>query len=343
MSITKCYVACIKSSVSSVSPSRWHTQTRPPCAPLLFSFLERSLESCLDNQWQVDFNLSLPSFEPQIAGVRKLCEFAASTSSHATLIFTSSIATVYNWPSSHTSPTLVPESSHANELSFSTPGYGSSKLAAHKIFEYAAQEWGINVDILRVGQIAGPVTHGEHGVWSKQEWLPSVLASSKYLSMLPDDVGGAINWVPVDYCARVVLELAEHTFDAAKNDAPGGKGRVTYYHVVNPHDVEWSVLLPVVQEYFGPKVRVVSLSEWVQALEQSVVVDDSTNSNTKAGDDNPAVKLMEWLTDLVRQRAEGHGNARLDTKETRKRSQEMREMVPVNAQWLELWLRQWRF
>lgn len=306
-------------------------------------FLERHFKSYLDNQWQVDFNLSLPSFEPQIAGVRKLCEFAASTSSHAALIFTSSVATVYNWPSSNTNPTLVPESSHANELSLSTPGYGSSKLAAHIILEYAAQQWGLNVAILRVGQIAGPVTHGEHGVWSKQEWLPSVLASSKYLGMLPDDVGGAIDWVPVDYCAQIVLELAEHTFHAAENDAQGVKGRVTYYHVVNPHDVEWSELLPVLKEYFGPKVRVVSLPEWVEALEQSVVVDDSTNLKTGPGDDNPAVKLMEWLTDLVRQRAEGRGNVRLDTKETRKRSQEMREMVPVNAQWLELWLRQWRF
>ncbi len=180
-------------------------------------------------------------------------------------------------------------------------------------------------------------------MWSKQEWLPSVLASSKHLGMLPDDVGGVINWIPVDYCAQVVLELADHTFDLAENDAKGGKGGVTYYHVVNPQNAEWSQLLPVVQQYFGPELPVVSLPEWVQALEQSVVVDDSTSSKAGAGDKNPAVKLLGWLTDLVRERAEGRGNVQLDTKETCKWSKEMRNMIPVNGKWMELWLRQWQF
>lgn len=179
-------------------------------------------------------------------------------------------------------------------------------------------------------------------MWSKQEWLPSILASSKHLGMLPEDIGGVVNWIPVDYCAQVVLELAKHTLDIAKSDAEGTRGRVSYYHVVNPHDAEWSDLLPVVQEYFDGKLQVVSLAEWVQALEQSTADDDNTKE-TGGGGSNPAVKLLGWLSDLVRQRAEGRGNVRLDTKETRKWSKGMRELEPVNEKWMELWLRQWRF
>lgn len=217
-----------------------------------------------------------------------------------------------------------------------------SKLAAHKVLEHAAHQWGITAAVLRVGQIAGPVTHGEHGMWSKQEWLPSVLASSNYLGMLPDDIGGVVNWVPVDYCAQVVLELAEHTLDVAKSAAEGREGHVAYYHVVNPHDAEWSEMLPVVQEYFLGRLRTVSLPEWVQALEQSTAVDDVTKEKAGIDNGNPAVKLTGWLSDLVRQRAEGRGNLRLDTTETSRWSERMRDMMPVNGQWMDLWLRQWR-
>lgn len=174
-------------------------------------------------------------------------------------------------------------------------------------------------------------------MWSKQEWLPSVLASSKHLGMLPDDVSGIIDWVPVDHCARVVLELAEHTLHAVNPDAEGKGGHVAYYHVVNPHDATWPDLLPVVQEYSANQLRVVSLAEWVQALEQS------TTGDSGADDKNPAVKLLGWLADLVRRRASGRDNVKLDTKETSKWSERMRELEPVNRQWMDLWLRQWRF
>ena len=180
-------------------------------------------------------------------------------------------------------------------------------------------------------------------MWSKQEWLPSVLASSKYLGMLPDDIGGVVNWVPVDHCAQVVLELAKHTLNVAKSDAEGKRGHVAYYHVVNPNDAEWTELLPTVEEYFDGKLRIVSLPEWVQVLEQSTAVDDMTIEKAGPGDDNPAVKLVGWLSDLVRQRAEGRDNVKLDTKETAKWSTRMRELEPVNRQWMDLWLRQWRF
>ena len=51
-------------------------------------------------------------------------------------------------------------------------GYGESKYVAERLLELAAQSSGVCAGICRVGQLAGPVKKG--GMWSKQEWLPSV-------------------------------------------------------------------------------------------------------------------------------------------------------------------------
>ena len=51
-------------------------------------------------------------------------------------------------------------------------GYGESKYVAERLLELAAEEFGVSAAICRVGQLAGPVEKG--GMWSKQEWLPSV-------------------------------------------------------------------------------------------------------------------------------------------------------------------------
>lgn len=53
-------------------------------------------------------------------------------------------------------------------------GYGESKYVAERLLEIAAGEFGVSAAICRVGQLAGPVKKG--GMWSKQEWLPSVSA-----------------------------------------------------------------------------------------------------------------------------------------------------------------------
>ena len=136
----------------------------------------------------------LSPFEP---GYHTASKFAASSASRAPIVFTSSVATVQRWPLSR--GMLIPETSHSADLSLCTRGYGSSKLAAQRIFEHAARDMGVRSAILRIGQIPGPVTHCTSGMWSKHEWLPSLIASSKYLGMLPDDLGLAINWVPVDF------------------------------------------------------------------------------------------------------------------------------------------------
>ena len=63
----------------------------------------------LDNQGQVDFNLSSDSFEPHIAGVRDLIGLSSQSFRKPPILFTSSILAVSNWSEKHLGK-KVPES-----------------------------------------------------------------------------------------------------------------------------------------------------------------------------------------------------------------------------------------
>ncbi len=55
-----------------------------------------SYETHLDPAWRVDFNVSLPSFEPLIAGARKLLDLAleSSVAGGPRVLFVSSISAI---------------------------------------------------------------------------------------------------------------------------------------------------------------------------------------------------------------------------------------------------------
>ena len=235
---------------------------------------------------------------------------------------------------------FIPEG-RLNDFNFCTLGYGQSKLAAHEILEYAAQHWGVRSAVLRVGQIAGPVSHGELGVWNRNEWFPSLIASSKYLQMLPDSldlVSPGINYMPVDYCARIVCELSEQAV-AANTNIRQRKRLVNYYHVVNPHDASWPNLISCIQEYFGANLKIVPLATWIEALDRSSMEEDSN----RGIDRNPALRLLPWFKGLAHEQRSSRVASRLSTHMATKLSQGMRDLRPVGEEWMDLWLRQWKF
>lgn len=86
------------------------------------------------------------------------------------LFFTSSVGVAYNWKVSAS----IPEQ-EILDLSAARTGYGESKLVAERVLLEAAKRSDIDVTILRVGQIAGPVkNNAAKGLWNRREWLPSV-------------------------------------------------------------------------------------------------------------------------------------------------------------------------
>ena len=136
-----------------------------------------------DTQWQVDFNLALPSFEPHIQGICNLVRLAHNVKSQGIeprILFTSSVGIANDIGS----VSLIPEEP-LTDLSIAGSGYGESKLIAESLLKEASDGLGIDVAICRVGQISGPVKE-EHqgGIWNRKEWFPSVssIAGCRFLS-----------------------------------------------------------------------------------------------------------------------------------------------------------------
>ena len=142
-----------------------------------------------------------------------------------------------------------------------------------------------------------------------------------------------MTWVPVDILAAIIVELV---CKDCLPDQKDGKNEpwTKYYHLEDPHNVKWSTLVPVVQEYFAKeKLQVVSLDEWVDKLEASGKVHDADATQ------NPGLKLLGMYEGLKRARE----SVILDTKVTNERSKVMQNLPPINQEWMRLWLKQWAF
>ena len=119
----------------------------------------------------MDFNLSLDSFEPHIAGVKNFITLSSQSAKKPPILFTSSVSTLLNWHAKHPNE-KVPEKAFHDFTIPPAMGYGESKYIGELLLEAGVKECGVPAVICRVGQLAGPVVKG--GVWNKQEWLPSV-------------------------------------------------------------------------------------------------------------------------------------------------------------------------
>ncbi|KAJ4288749.1 hypothetical protein N0V88_007283 [Collariella sp. IMI 366227] len=176
-----------------------------------YAELQQTVDTLILNAWPVNFNAALDSFESVIAGTKRCVEFAASSSAQAHVIFISSISTVMNSPAvrhPQDEVLVVPEEFDPDNSLPAKQGYAESKHVASCVLARAVKEGLIGATILRVGQLAGAV-EGK-GLWNQQEWLPSLVKSSKSMGKIPQSLGpmnDAVNWVPVDLAAKAILEL----------------------------------------------------------------------------------------------------------------------------------------
>ncbi|KAK3945721.1 hypothetical protein QBC46DRAFT_371464 [Diplogelasinospora grovesii] len=286
------------------------------------------------NAWKVDFNHSLDSFSTQIAGVRRLIDFSSGTRFGARVFFISSISSVSNSPE-----TRIPERVAEDWTVSEDMGYGQSKLVSERLLDTAAREADVPAIVCRVGQIAGPVTKvGDGGMWPKQEWIPSLIASSKHLGKLPQTLGGMerVDWIPVDCLGETIVELALHQ-TSQEVESEGG---AVVYHTVNVTPSTWSKeLVPAVvgglEESLGGerKVEVVSLEDWVSALRESAKGQEVDVQK------NPAIKLLDFFAGL----SKSNQPMVLDTQNTAGVSETLKGTGPVQKSWMENWMRQWAF
>ncbi|MCJ1463036.1 hypothetical protein MMC07_001640 [Pseudocyphellaria aurata] len=292
----------------------------------MFSEIQNRATVIVHNAWQVNFNLSLESYEHgQISGVRNLIDFAAQSVHRAKIFFISSIASVMEWPNHHTGP--VPEEIIDD---FTVPqhmGYGESKHISERLLGLGSANFNLPISICRVGQVAGPV-RSTQGMWNKQEWFPSLVLSSKHLGVIPDTLGTLkdIDWIPIDLLSSIISELA------LKPSSPDALARV--FHTVNPSITTWTTLLPHVQAELGAEVAVVPFATWLKKLRASSASSTSAQDFTV----NPALKLLDFYEGLSLAESTP---ARLDTVKTERECDLLTEVGPVTGDWMSKWIRQW--
>lgn len=288
-----------------------------------------SVTIVIHSAWLLNFTASLESFAPFVNSTRKLVDFSAHSRFGAQVFFVSSFSSVANYHSVYPGTGKVPEDIIGNwQVAHNTP-YGQSKFVSERVLDAAAKFAGVPTTVCRVGQIAGPTTAA--GMWPKQEWLPSLIASSKFLGKLPGSLGKLeqVDWIPVDLLGSIIVELALASPDVGQ-EAEGSSGAVVY-HTVNPRVTAWEKLVPAILTALDGtnNVEVVSLETWLKALRDS-------ESKTADIAVNPALKLMEFFQDLI------NGSAPdLDTERTARSSPTLASLSSVQPVWMENWTRQW--
>ena len=139
-------------------------------SPSTYTTLQSSVDIIIYNAWKVNFNQSLESFEDHVGGVSNFIILSTSSPLHPRIMFVSSISSIANWASCYPSDKIIPESSLTDtEYNVALPmGYGESKHVGERMLALAAKRVGIKVDILRVGQAAGPIAP-DGAAWNKSE------------------------------------------------------------------------------------------------------------------------------------------------------------------------------
>ncbi|KAL7917709.1 hypothetical protein ACQKWADRAFT_325439 [Trichoderma austrokoningii] len=278
----------------------------------------------IHNAWPVNFNISVNSFEPYIFGVRQLVEFSNKAAKRVPIIYISSIGTVGNWTRSQP----IPER-RLEDLTLPAMGYGRSKFAASSILDAAVEQSGILAAVIRVGQIAG--SRAKMGVWNPQEFIPSLIASSVHLGVLPARPSrtDVVDWTPVDDIAGMILDVAGITEKVDPSTISG------YFHGVNPSVTSWTKLATVLKSHYCGRIKdVVPLNDWIQILEASAV-----NATAEDVNRNPAIKLIDAYKGI----SSGSGYSQWEMKRTIAHSPTMRNLGPVDEALMKNWCDQWKY
>ncbi|KAI1806008.1 acetyl-CoA synthetase-like protein [Daldinia bambusicola] len=259
--------------------------------PEIFADLQRSATLIIHAAWPVNFNVSLASMIPHIAGLHNLLGLslrAPFSGGPARLLFASSISTAFRTPT----PATVPEGPLAS-LGFAAPtGYARSKLIGERICAAAAgggDGYSGNgaIGVLRIGQIAADTVHG---IWNDKEAIPILVRSATEVGALPRLKGDhdVCDWMPVDAVARACLELASK-LDAG---AEAGVGKASFYNVKPPHAFSWNDdFLPALRSA-GLRFETVGLGDWLARV-RSRAADLGPAAEAKL----PAVKLADYYED----------------------------------------------
>ena len=282
--------------------------------------------------WKIDFNYPLSSFEPQIRAITRVAHLTASGARAARIFFVSSISSISNhdlklgkWRTEEV----------YRDGAFALPmGYAQSKQVAERILAYVSSRAGIPVSVLRIGQIAGAVnitlkenlgdTTERLQLWNENEWVPTLIRTSKNLGCLPSDLP-SVSWIPVDELATIILEILIYDVKCEEN--------LTVYNLVNPHPVAWQSLLPAIRSAIDLPVELVSPEQWTSVLKKH------NSENKDEVEEYPALKLLSFFDDLGSQGE----SLKFMTDQATKASSTFAALDAVKGDWIRKWIHQWDY
>lgn len=289
-----------------------------------YGSLQRHTTHIIHNAWPVDFNLTLAFFEPQLEGCLQMLEMAKGARKLVNLSFMSSIGVANSWLKKYNGD--IPEQKIDDFDVAEDMGYAQSKLLSELLFAHGSEKFAIPTTICRIGQIAGPVSSPEKGMWSTKEWFPSIMLSCRALGKVPADLGpmGCMDWIPVDVLADC---LTEALLPSPSNEVE----TMRYLHFVNPRKTYWKDIAPVVAPKIGSGLEVVPLAEWIDSLA-------ALSETTADFDSVPALKLLDFLRNVSQETVKAPTYSTISAQAA---SRSLCEIAPVSVAWMECWLSQW--
>ncbi|KAF4568263.1 putative NRPS-like protein biosynthetic cluster [Pleurotus pulmonarius] len=270
------------------------TQPDLGISPSLYEELRTRVTCIIHNAWKVDFNLSLLSMEPLVAGTRHLVDLALASPHASTpkFVFVSSVGVF----SSNSLPFLpqkvlvtrthnadatklgpIPEEPVLDPSVSVGTGYSESKWVTETMLHTLSQRTALRPTVVRLGQLCG----GRNGRWRASEWFPAIVCGGRMVGSLPILQGDA-TWLPTHVAAAALVEMRT--------------GSETFLNLQHPRPVPLSSIMAFVSSLIG--VPLVPFEAWIANLEAKEGVRKGIVAGN--GQNSPALQLLEFFKASLR-------------------------------------------
>ncbi|KAJ7489600.1 putative aminoadipate reductase [Mycena latifolia] len=245
--------------------------------PGLYAEIRDSVTLIIHNAWQLDFNLSLSSFEPHILGTRRLVDLALASPRFPRFLFTSSVASAMSWTPAQ-GP--CPEEILNDAAVAGGNGYGQSKFVAEQILAKS----GLHSTCFRLGQVCGSLPKG---AWATSDWIPILVKTSLALGRFPL-CSGLVSVIDFKTATRAILDVSF--------SSEAGLGSHVF-NLVHRRPVSWNFVITSIRDaivsqqkskYMNRELEMIPFSDWCRELE---LVPTSENV--------PGLKLLEFFRRLA--------------------------------------------
>jgi acyl transferase domain-containing protein/thioester reductase-like protein/acyl carrier protein/SAM-dependent methyltransferase len=300
------------------------TQAHLGLQPCEYAWLVENGTHIVHNAWPMSSTRPLGAFEPQLQAMRNLLDLArdmatreAAQPARIGFQFVSSIGVV-----GYAGEARVPE--RRVPLSAVLPnGYGEAKWVCERVLDETLHKFPelFRPMVVRPGQISGSSTSG---YWNPVEHFAFLVKSAQSLRAWPD-LDGVLEWIPVDQCAGVMVDLLKIGQAEAPESYP-------VYHIDNPVGQQWKDMSPVLGAALGiPPQAIIPFRAWIKKVRRSPLHPDT---------ENPAARVVDFLDNHFELMS--CGGMILDTANAKEHSETMARIGPVSPELARLYVTAWK-